>query len=190
VQPSLNRPSNKPRPLLEPVQDLKQLLVRYQFSRLAEVNVLEPDDSLLVNDEYGALGYILPLKIHVVVAQDYVLPIAQEGINCIHPLGELLQGADVIVADGQYLRISTLKLSVILRALEELLNSDWCERQGEEEDHNVLLARVVTQGDVHTRVGRQGEIRRLLAYEDVLPVLSWRRAAESEAYQKPHSQHR
>ena len=152
--------------------------------------MLEPDDPLLVNDEYGALGYILPLEIHVVIAQDYVLPIAQEGINCIHPLGELLQGANVIVADGEYLRISTLKLSVVLRALEELLNSDWREGQGEEEDHNVLFPRVVTQGDVHTRVGRQGEIRRLLAYEDVLPVLSRRRAAESEAYQEPYRQQR
>jgi hypothetical protein len=54
----------------------------------------------------------------------------------------------VVVADGEYLRVSLLKLSIILRELEELFNSDRCESQGIEYEHNALLPKVVAQADL------------------------------------------
>jgi len=54
----------------------------------------------------------------------------------------------VVVAYGQYFRVPPLKLSVVLRELEELFNSDGCESKGIEYEHNVLLPKIVAQADL------------------------------------------
>jgi hypothetical protein len=160
--------------LLQPLQNLEQLVVGQEFPRRIDLGV--PNDALFVDDEPGPFGAqvdrdFLGIVGHGrVVVEDAVLAahlaseVAQQRVSQAEFFGEGFVGIVEVNAYAQYLGIEGLELGKIKLEGQSFLRSSLGKGADVEEQHDVLVAPVVGQFDGLPCGRGYDEVRRLVAH--------------------------
>jgi hypothetical protein len=143
--------------LLQPLQNLEQLVVGQEFPGSVDLDV--PNNALFVDDEpgpfgaqvkgnfLGIVGHGRIVVEHAVVAAHLAPEVTQQRIGQAELFGKDFVGIVEVDAYAQHLGVEGLKLGKIKLEGQGFLRSKLGKGADVEEQHDVLLALVVGQFD-------------------------------------------